>query len=74
MSRTVVCGCGLPSPEGVTSCVVLVVVSVAHSLRGHVQLAEASQRDPRLLDGVHKAMVRRRQHREDQLLRPTRQV
>lgn len=62
------------SPEGVGLGLVAVVVGVADSVRGDVQLREAGQRDSGLLDGVDEAVSRRDRHRVDQLLRTTRRV
>lgn len=62
------------SPEGVCVCVVAVVVGVAHSMCGYVQLSEAGQRDARLLDAVDQAMPGGGRQRVDQLLLMARRV
>lgn len=51
-----------------------VVVGVADSVRGHVQLGEAEQWDSRLMDSVDETVARRVRHCVDQLLGPTRGV
>lgn len=53
---------------------VAVVVGVADSVRGHVQLREGDERDSGPPDGVDEAVARRGRHRVDQLLRATGRV